>query len=285
MIEWSCKIDTLKAESFFPRVITVCKETIESPSYYWDNAHRSDKPHLFFQYTIAGQGVVELDNQQFSVLPGQGFIMRVPAENTKYYYPPLGTEPWSFIYLCFSGADAENIYSQMTSKYGIIFNLDPNSEIIKDIIRLRYLENRTINASSGALLVYRLFTALTAGRSEIDADVRGNLLINEAKHYITANFHNQINVFDTARAIGVSREHLTRIFKAYLGITPHDYIEKERIYTACILLRDASLSIKQVSDRCGFCSPSQFGRVFKRLIKQTPGIYRYKKIVPGIDIM
>ncbi len=282
MFDWYSKIDTIKAESFFPRLLVASGETVDSSAYLWDNANRSDKPHFVFKYTLAGYGMMEVDSHAYKVETGQGFLMCIPGKNTKYYYPPDSSVPWSFVYCCFHGGRIETMYNQITSKYGHLFTLSRTCGVIESIMRLRYLENQTINAAAGAELVFNLFTALVQSSNDAQLTGSGNRLINQAKQIIVANLGGQINVSCIADTLGVSREHLSRVFQAYLGITPHNYIEKERIYAACTLLRDSTFSVKQVSDRCGFCSPSQFGRVFKRLTKETPGNYRSKTTAPGI---
>ena len=92
----------------------------------------------------------------------------------------------------------------------------------------------------------------------------------------------QINVSEVAMALDVSREHLTRLFGQYLNISPRRYIEKERVYTSINLLRNTELSSKQIAYMCGFSSASQFGRVFMRIIKDTPGNYRTRLNVPVV---
>ncbi len=282
MIDWYSKIDTIKAESFLPKVLIACGQTEDSADYFWDNGNRSDKPHILFKYTLTGCGMIEVGGQASKVSPGQGFLMAIPGRNTKYYYPRDASATWSFVYLCFYGGKIETLYNQITAKYGHLFSLSRTGSVIESIMGLRYLENKTITAGDGAELVFNLFTALLKSKNEAELTTSGNQLISQAKGLIVANITRQINVSLIAEELGVSREHLSRVFQAYLGITPRDYIEKEKIYTACRLLRDGGLSIKQISDRCGFCSPSQFGRVFKRLTKETPGTYRYKAIVPGV---
>ena len=282
MIDWHSKIDTIKAESFLPRLLVASGETVDSTAYYWDNSKRSDKPHILFKYTLAGCGMIEVGAQMYKVEAGQCFLMCIPGKNTKYYYPPDSPVPWSFVYCCFHGGRVEALYSRITAKYGHLFPLSRTGQIIERIMGLRYLENKTINAADGADIVFSLFTALQRSKNAEELTSSGNQLISQAKQIIVDNLDGQINVSYVADALGVSREHISRVFQAYLGITPHNYIEKERIYAACRLLRDSTLSIKQVGDRCGFGSPSQFGRVFKRLTKETPGNYRYKTIVPGI---
>jgi AraC-like DNA-binding protein len=49
-----------------------------------------------------------------------------------------------------------------------------------------------------------------------------------------------------------------------MGLSPHRYVLKTRIQLAKGLLRDASNSILEVADRCGFDTLSTFNRAFKK---------------------
>lgn len=285
MIDWYSKIDTLKSESFLPRLLFASGETIGDPSYYWENSDRPDTPHILFKYTLSGRGNIEVDGQVMNVDPGQGFLMNIPANNTKYYYPANSKLPWKFIYCCFTGTAVSSLYNEITSKYGHVFSLNSEHQLIRDILELRQFDVKAVNATNGADFIFRLFTALVHSSNEQEFNCTSNLLIDKAMDFIRANLGRQINVSEVSMALGVSREHLTRLFRQYLDVTPRNYIEKERLYTSLGLLRETELGVKQIAYRCGFSSASQFGRVFRRIMKDTPGNYRIRSTVPVVPFM
>lgn len=72
----------------------------------------------------------------------------------------------------------------------------------------------------------------------------------------------------------VSRGHLARVMKRYLGRSPVQFITERRLVHAANLLVATSDSVTTVSVRCGFGSPSYFGELFRVRYGKTPRDYR-----------
>ncbi len=277
MNQWYSKIDTIKSESFLPSLLAGGCQCVDNVDYFWDNSRRSDCPHVVFQYTLQGRGVLEVDNEQYDVDAGKGFLLAIPYMNAKYYYPPDSDENWRFIYCCFSGGGAWHLCRQITSKYGYVFNSAPDSDLVRQMFSLKQFAGRAISAAVGADFVFRLLTSLVESKNACQLNQAGNMLIDRCVQYIRDNLSEPINVSEAAARLNVSREHLTRLFSTYLNITPRRYIERQRIYAAMGLMRDSDMSIKEIAFQCGFASSGQFGRVFRRLMNDTPDEYRKRK--------
>ena len=100
--------------------------------------------------------------------------------------------------------------------------------------------------------------------------------ISTAVMYINNNINYKITVDDVAEACHMSKYYFCRQFKKIIGLTVMDYILKSRIENAKNLLDTTSLSISEISEKCGFISCSYFSRVFKERLTQTPNEYRKK---------
>ncbi|MFI4913339.1 MAG: helix-turn-helix domain-containing protein [Sedimentisphaeraceae bacterium JB056] len=267
-----------------PRLLLVASEIIDSPDYYYDNSNRGDVHHIVLKYTLSGFGVLEVNGKVNIVGPGQLFLMDIPSNETKYYYPSDADENWRFIYCCFNGDVAFRLYEEITSKYGHIFSIDSQDPTLRELFAFEKNNGKMVSAAFGAELIFRLLMTIIECCNSERLDSSNDILINKSTRFIAANLHHQINVSEVSHAVDVSREHLTRVFNEYLNITPRKYIEKQRIYQALKLLRNTDLSVKKVAFDCGFASASQFGRVFKRLMNDTPESYRRKKSVSTLPI-
>lgn len=71
-----------------------------------------------------------------------------------------------------------------------------------------------------------------------------------------------------------SREHLSRSFKKYYGVTITDYINGLRVNYASNLLINTNIPILDICFNCGFQSASYFYRIFKEKNGVTPNIFR-----------
>ncbi len=93
-------------------------------------------------------------------------------------------------------------------------------------------------------------------------------------HYISEHFSEPLSLESTARALGVSRIHVSHIFSQQLRINFRQYINTLRIDRARSLLRDPAYTISQVAYLCGYENPRTFHRAFQAQCHCTPREYR-----------
>ena len=101
--------------------------------------------------------------------------------------------------------------------------------------------------------------------------------VSAAVRYIREHARDGIQVADVLRAVGVSRTHFERRFKASLGLSPHSLITRTKLEQAKQLLLESNLPIARIADLTGFQSPSYLSAVFRREMRETPFEYRQKR--------
>jgi AraC-like DNA-binding protein len=72
----------------------------------------------------------------------------------------------------------------------------------------------------------------------------------------------------------MSRNEFFKWFKEQFGITPLEYINRERIKLAKQILSDKENSVSSVGYQCGFTDVNYFVRLFKKAEGITPGAYK-----------
>lgn len=77
-----------------------------------------------------------------------------------------------------------------------------------------------------------------------------------------------------ARRVGMSRSQLAERFTAIAGVSPIRYLASWRIQLAASLLRGTQLSIAEAASRVGYRSEAAFHRAFKRLVGESPAVWR-----------
>lgn len=83
------------------------------------------------------------------------------------------------------------------------------------------------------------------------------------QQYIAQHLAEPISLPALARHVGLSTNHLNRIFKACVGETAASYWRKRRVENATGLLRHTSLSIKAVAIQCGYIDLQQFNKLIR----------------------
>lgn len=105
-----------------------------------------------------------------------------------------------------------------------------------------------------------------------------NLRIREMLEYIHQNYVKQIALSEIAATANIGERECLRCFQRTIQLSPMQYLLKYRIMKGAALLLDKpSYSIAEISSSCGFDSPSNFAKMFKRFYICTPREYRYRK--------
>lgn len=148
------------------------------------------------------------------------------------------------------------------------------------------------------LMVYGELTRATAeGRTDLDLDEAALLLAEraaravssaaptnvfardrkravQAAEWIAERSAQDVDLASAARSTGLSPFYFLRIFKAVLGVTPHQYLVRSRLRRAAHLLAVSQASVTDVALECGFADLTNFTRAFSRAAGRPPLAFR-----------
>lgn len=93
-------------------------------------------------------------------------------------------------------------------------------------------------------------------------------------HYIHEHLTENIPIDALCRKAYLSRNIFFKWFKEQFGLTPLQYINRERLKLAKQLLADRNNTVSQVSLQCGFNDTNYFIRLFRSAEGITPGTYQ-----------
>lgn len=79
-----------------------------------------------------------------------------------------------------------------------------------------------------------------------------------------------------ARACGIRREYLCRLFKRFDDRPPYQRLLRARMNIAAARLREPEMLVKQVAADLGYTDPFHFSRVFRRTFGLSPERFRSK---------
>ncbi|MBF2029430.1 MAG: helix-turn-helix transcriptional regulator [Oscillatoriales cyanobacterium C42_A2020_001] len=88
--------------------------------------------------------------------------------------------------------------------------------------------------------------------------------------YINAHLDQELSLEELAAIAQLSPYHFCRSFKQSIGLTPHQYIIRQRVEQAKQLLKTGKMEISEVAIACGFTHQSHLNRHFKRFTGVTP---------------
>ncbi|WP_137043718.1 AraC family transcriptional regulator [Pseudolabrys sp. FHR47] len=101
--------------------------------------------------------------------------------------------------------------------------------------------------------------------------------ITSALRHIERHAEDKLGIAALARLAAMSPYHFLRTFRQVVGVTPHQFILRTRLYRAASRLRSGDEQIASIAFDCGFNDLSTFNRRFRRVTGVTPGDYRIGK--------
>jgi len=258
-----------------PQPWTVAVSSTATTDYRLTSAIRSPEvDRSVFQYTLSGNGILQQGNTLHRLEPGTAFLVRHVDPDVSYFYPKDATEPWRFLFFAFD--EAGETVSKLNKSLGLIFRLPKSSPIIRRLMRFGEFEEHSLHldASEGAMLVYGLFSELIDLSQTHLSNSPNVRYTKEATQLI----HKHINENYTARKLAddlnVSLEHLCRALREGSAESPLKLITRIKMHRACELLKQTPLSTKEIAARLGYMPGSNFSRLFKRIVGETPVQYR-----------
>ena len=147
---------------------------------------------------------------------------------------------------------------------------------------LNEISNRYIEQTENIVSVQQLDQLCLEALSELARLVRtyqnakcsDNLTIKKAIEYIHDHIYENLSCEEIAQALNLSRGRLSNLFHQEMALSLPDYINREKIETARILLESTDSRIIDISHSLSFSSQSYFQNIFKKYTGMTPKQYR-----------
>jgi two-component system response regulator YesN len=133
--------------------------------------------------------------------------------------------------------------------------------------------SRDLNLDRILAYIYPLFVRGAQKTAEMIKN-KNRFDISRVRNYIEQNYRENITLEDTAAHFFVSKEYLSRIFKAQSDLSFSDYITALRMRKARELLLTYKLPIKEIVDKLGYLDIAHFYKTFKKHFGMTPGEMR-----------
>jgi AraC family transcriptional regulator len=108
-------------------------------------------------------------------------------------------------------------------------------------------------------------------------DFRGGLPIRQLRKiedHVREHLDEDISVEALSALVDLSPFHFSRVFKQATGLSPLQFVTRERITLAQQFIRETSRSLIDIGMEVGYTSPSYFAQVFKRVVGVTPTEFR-----------
>jgi AraC family transcriptional regulator len=109
------------------------------------------------------------------------------------------------------------------------------------------------------------------------ADFRGGLPVRQLRKiedYVHEHLADDISLDSLAELAELSPFHFSRVFKQTTGMSPLQFVTRERITRAQQLIRETKRNLIEIGLDVGYKNPSHFAQVFRRVVGVTPTEFR-----------
>ncbi|MGS2739170.1 helix-turn-helix domain-containing protein [Sinomicrobium sp. M5D2P17] len=96
-------------------------------------------------------------------------------------------------------------------------------------------------------------------------------------YFIKFNLNTDISVKQLANMAHLSTDHFSKVFRQVIGIGPKEYLIRQRLEKAQLLLLTTDMPIIEIIENTNFKTPAYFSRIFKKYNRITPTAYRKKR--------
>ena len=228
--------------------------------------------------TLEGKGILEVGRKKYDCSPGTAFLYRDSDPAVSYYYPEKGHEKWRFVWINFMGEPSGRIISEINGTYGYHFHIGRGSLLENRLMAYRKYAGATFSQSplEAAQMVFELLQTLCLPAERQFDLPRKSRQVRDLQSEIQNAFNESLTTATLAKRLGISREHLSKSFRAKTGRTFQDYREEQRLNEALTLLLKSNLSCKEIAVLCHYGSYSSFFRSFKKHYHVSPEDFREK---------
>ncbi len=140
----------------------------------------------------------------------------------------------------------------------------------------RVLDKKKYEAVLRLLTIFAQHLSLLSNQLMVSAEQVESPMVSRAKLFITEHQGEEVSLKQVAASVNTSAFYFCKMFKQATGLTFTDYLARTRIEKVKNLLLNPHKRISEVAYETGFQSLSQFGRVFRKIMGESPTMYRSK---------
>ena len=255
--------------------ITTFGKSHTYPGHYYGPAMR---PYYLIHYILSGKGIFQSyhgDSRTYRLHQGQGFLIEPGFVNR---YESDASEPWSYIWVAFSGSEARSIIEALgLSQEEPIFSCTPEQGRALEQCIDRMLEFQDVQLANSFRRMAQLneFLAILAeAQKDTLPSARADDYVASGLAYIRSHLSEPFTVQNLADYLRLNRSYMTTLFKEKIGTSPHEYIQQCRINKSGHLLESSALSIETIAYSCGYAKTDSYTRAFQRQKGMSPSAYR-----------
>lgn len=246
--------------------------------------------YIGFHYCIEGRIEQEVDNEFFYLMPGDCSVVMQSKAVRKFNIPlkhyhgisigiDTGTAPKKFSdFLENAEFSPEAVAKRLCGNH--------HSVILRSVESLKHIFSESYAMTEENRLVYLKIKVLELLFQLSQVDVSASLyesvtvqrtqaeFVKKIADYIADNMSDKISLKELTAKFSVSDTYLQRSFRAVYGMPVASFIRAQKMQKAAQVLIHTNRSVDEIAEEFGYMNESKFSAVFKKIMGDTPSVYR-----------
>lgn len=236
---------------------------------------RNGTPSFQWIQCYKGEGVLITGGTSYPVRQNQGMLL-IPDDPHEYF---AAAEEWWVDWVEFEGSLVKQFITSLGISKNCVLTLTEGN-LVLEVIRKMYRAANSDTLFSSLDCSQLLYEMLLDLFKYSSANNGGSMHEQHSRllpvfDYIDDNYHRPISIEELAKTIGVTPQHLCRLFRKTVNLRPFEYINLVRINKSkALLTKHVDRNVNEISSMVGFESPCYFSALFKRIVHMTPNSFR-----------
>lgn len=234
---------------------------------------RKNSRIMCLEYIIRGKGKLIVNGRHYCAGQGDVYLL---APGTDHLYSSDPDDSWEKIWMNIQGSLCETLIRGYGLADQVVFCDCPLYPMFREFLKICEDKSQTARQTAGraSLLMHEILQKLadrlnSAAQTSPNTDAAWNM-----REYIDSHICEKLSLSMLAQEVNLSSSQAGRLFKRAYKKTPYEYILDRKIDTACLMLKNTGLSVKEIAYRLNFADEHYFCNVFRKRTGKTPGGYR-----------
>ncbi len=231
--------------------------------------------YITFQYTLKGHGLFKKYKRYQKVKPGYAFCCFKPSSYS--YKNDPGCPEYRFLWFSTNHPYIVSRLEKHPNLYNDIIKLPLNSPAVHTILQL--ISKCSSRSEEDDLVIEQLLFDWMFRMENWAIENRypqknRTYLLEYVRNYTLEHISDPFRISVMAKAYGRSRSNFTHHFTAMTGFTPAAYVNEIRLEESARLLKDTTMTVKEIASNTGFSNSNHFCKTFRKHFHTSATTYR-----------
>lgn len=235
---------------------------------------RENSSIYILEYIMEGEGLLRIGEETYR--PAKGDVYLLPRGKS-HFYQADAANPWKKIWMNVKGSLCDTLVEGFGLGETVLFRDCPVYPLFREFLHVceKKEGSGTEVARRTSLLFHEILLQLAAhAAAGAEPEIRLPETAVAVRKYVDEHIYERLSIEQLAKEASLSPSQLTRVFRKAYGQTPYEYVLSWKIDTACLLLRNTGMTVKEVAYRLQFSDEHYFANIFRQKKGLPPGKYR-----------